>query len=108
MKYFFLSEGWAVGRVWSVGGLWSEAAWRRPPNIQKKNLCLWDQKERMWLHQVEDAVLMVEVYPTAEAQKSASSQNIGNVVLNRLINAEQVLEHLCTTSTICQTSHSHS
>ncbi|MGB3510475.1 MAG: hypothetical protein WBA93_14815 [Microcoleaceae cyanobacterium] len=108
MKYFFLSEGWVVGRVWSVSGLWNEIAWRRPPDIQKMNLCLSDRDERMWLHQVEDAVLMVEVYPTAEAQKSASSQSIGNVVLTRLINAEQVLGHLCTTSAICQTTPNQS
>lgn len=108
MKYFFLSEGWAVGRVWTVGGLWSETAWRRPPDLQKINLCLWDQNERMWLHRVEDAVLMVEVYPTPDAQKSPSSQSISHVVLTRLINAEQVLEHLCTASAICQTSNSKS
>ncbi|NEO53096.1 MAG: hypothetical protein F6K54_08395 [Okeania sp. SIO3B5] len=102
MKYFFLSEGWAVGRIWTVGGLWSETAWRRAPDIEKMNLCILDKNERMWLHRVEEAVLMVEIYPTAEAQKSASNQNIGNVVLTRLINSEKVLEYLCTTSAICQ------
>ena len=105
MKYFFLSEGWAIGQVWTVGGLWNETAWRRKPNIEKMPLCLWDKNEQMWLHQVEDAVLMVEVYPTPSAQKSASSQNIGNVVLTPLINAEKVLEYLSKNSAICQTNH---
>ncbi|MGD1700196.1 hypothetical protein [Dapis sp. BLCC M229] len=105
MKYFFLSEGWAIGQIWTVGGLWNETAWRRAPDIKKMSICLWDKNEQMWLHRVEDAVLMVEIYPTAEVQKSASNQNIGNVVLTRLINAEKVLEYLCSTSAICQTNH---
>ncbi len=105
MKYFFLSEGWALGQVWTVGGLWNETAWRRAPDIKKMSISLWDKNEQMWLHRVEDAVLMVEVYPTAEAKQSASNQNIGNVVLTRLIDAEKVLEYLCSTSAICQTNH---
>ena len=108
MKYFFLSEGWAVGQVWTVGGLWSETAWRRAPDIKKMTLCLQDKNEKMWLYQVEDAVLMVEIYPTPEAYQSTSSQNIGNVVLTRLINAEKVLEYLCQTSAICQANLSQS
>ncbi len=104
MKYFLFSEGWAVGRVWTVGGLWSETAWRRAPDIEKMTLCVWDKNEKMWLYRVEDAVLMVDVYPTSKAQQSASTQNIGNVVLTRLINAEQVLEYLSNASVICQTN----
>ncbi len=105
MKYFFLSEGWAIGQIWTVGGLWNEIAWRRAPDIKKMSISLWDKNEQMWLHRVEDAVLMVEIYPTAEAQQSASNQNIGNVVLTRLIDAEKVLEYLSNTSAICQTHH---
>lgn len=97
-----------MGQVWTVGGLWNETAWRRAPDIQKMPLCLQDKNEQMWLYQVEDAVLMVEIYPTAEADQSTSSQNIGNVVLTRLINAEKVLEYLCNTSAICQANLSQS
>ncbi|MEB3343791.1 hypothetical protein [Okeania sp.] len=104
MKYFFLSEGWAIGQIWTVGGLWNETAWRRTPDIKKMSICLWDKNEQMWLHQVEDAVLMIEIYPTIEVKQSAPNQNIGNVVLTRLINAEKVLEYLSSTSAICQTN----
>jgi hypothetical protein len=104
VKYFFLSEGWIVGRVWGVGGLWSETAWRRLPDIQQLNLCLWDQNEKMWLYCVEDAVLMVEVKPTDPLVQSDPTKNIGNVVLTRLISAEQVLERLCTIEAQCQIS----
>jgi len=106
VKYFFLSEGWAIGQIWTVGGLWNETAWRRAPDIKKMSISLWDKdkNEQMWLHQVEDAVLMVEIYPTTEAQKSASNQNIGNVVLTRLIDAEKVLEYLSNTLAISQTN----
>lgn len=107
MKYFFLSEGWTVGRVWGVGGLWSETAWRRSPDIEKLNLCLWDQNEKMWLYRVEEAVLMVEVKPTARLLESDPTKNIGNVVLTRLIAAEQVLERLCTIEARCQIGNPH-
>ncbi|MEG4508047.1 hypothetical protein QUA82_14975 [Microcoleus sp. F8-D3] len=102
MKYFFLSDGWKVGRVWGVGGEWSHAAWRRQPDIQQLNLCLWDQKEKMWLYRVEDAVLMVEVKPTAPVDPNDPGKNIGNVVLTRLIDAEQVLERLGTIAARCE------
>ncbi len=91
VKYFFLSEGWVVGRVWGVGGLWDELAWRRNPEIHQMNLCIMEQGETLWLHRVEDAVVMVEVKPS----QSANSRSIGQVVLKRLISAEQVLELLC-------------
>jgi hypothetical protein len=91
VKYFFLSEGWIVGRVWGVGGLWDELAWRRNPEINQMNLCIVQQGETLWLHQVEDAVVMVEVKPG----QTANSRAIGQVVLKRLISAEQVLEMLC-------------
>lgn len=61
MKYFFLTEGWTVGRVWGVGGLWNALAWRREPEIEKMNLAIIEQGEKMWLYRVEDAVLMLEV-----------------------------------------------
>ena len=91
MKYFFLTDGWTVGRVWGVGGLWDEAARRRSPEILRLNLCLCDQTEKMWLYRVEDAVLMLEVKPP----DPASAGGIGQVILTRLITADQVLERLC-------------
>lgn len=91
MKYFFLTEGWTIGRVWEFGGLWSEVAWRRKPDIRRINLCIQEKGETLWLYQVEEAVLMVEVKPINPSQ----AQPIGQVVLKRLITAEQVLQHLC-------------
>ena len=102
VKYFFLSDGWIVGRVWGVGGLWTDAGWRRQPDIQKLNVCLWDQKEKMWLYRVEDAVLMVEVKPTAPADNTDPAKNIGSVVLTRLIDADQVIDRLGAISTNAQ------
>lgn len=91
MKYFFLSDGWDIGRVWELGGLWNESAWRRKPQIEQTNLCMIEQGEKLWLFRVEEAVLMVEVKPSENAPNRA----IGQVVLKRLITADQVLELLC-------------
>jgi hypothetical protein len=96
VKYFFLSEGWAVGRVWEMGGLWDETAWRRKPQIQQLSLCIWEQGEKLWLYQVEDAVLMVEVKPKISAQIETPTSAIGQVVLKRLITADQAIELLCS------------
>lgn len=92
MKYFFLSEGWTTGRIWEFGGLWDEFAWQRKPHIKKMPLRIVENGETLWLFQVEEAVLMVEVKPIAQPQRA-----IGQVVLKRLITAEQVLAHLCDT-----------
>ncbi|EGK83998.1 hypothetical protein MicvaDRAFT_0311 [Microcoleus vaginatus FGP-2] len=102
VKYFFLSDGWKVGRVWGVGGEWSHAAWRRAPDIQQLNLCLSDRNEKMWLYRVEDAVLMVEVQPAVRPDPADPAKNIGNVTLTRLIDAEQVLERLGTIAARCE------
>ena len=88
MKYFFLAEGWTYGRVWEFGGLWDRANWRRSPHITKVNCGILQQSEILWLYQVEDAVIMLEVHPEATEERSA----IGQVVLKRLITAEQVIE----------------
>jgi hypothetical protein len=101
-KYFFLSDGWTVGRVWEFGGLWNVNAWRREPDIQKMKLCILEQGEKMWLYQVEEAVLMVEVKPTPSASAD-SAKTIGQVVLKRLITAEQALERLATAQTLFNT-----
>ena len=92
MKYFFLSDGWTYGRVWEFGGLWDQATWRRKPEIKRLNCGIVQQGETLWLYEVEDAVLMVEVQPLPNRDVPASS--IGQVVLKRLISAEQVIEVL--------------
>lgn len=90
MKYFFLSDGWTTGRVWEFGGLWDEVGWQRKPHLSRRNLFIEENGERLWLYQVEDAVLMVEVMP-----QEAVHAPIGQVVLKRLITAEQAIERLC-------------
>lgn len=102
MKYFFLSEGWTIGRVWASDGLWQITAWRRQPDIQQMNICLVEQNEVLWLYRVEDAILTVEVKPGTQVQVSTSGQAIGQVVLKRLMSAEQVIERLGTASARCQ------
>lgn len=102
MKYFFLTEGWIVGRVWASDGLWNETAWRRQPDIERMHLCLVEKGENLWLYRVEDIVLTVEVRQIAPEQSNSNTQNIGQVTLKRLITAEQVIERLSATGTICQ------
>ncbi|MEC4886178.1 MAG: hypothetical protein SAL70_33400 [Scytonema sp. PMC 1070.18] len=101
MKYFFLSEGWKVGRVWASDGLWQMTAWRRQPDIQQLNVCLVERNEVLWLYRVEDTVVMVEVTPK-QVPVEKSSQAIGQVVLKRLISAEQVIDRLGNASAKCQ------
>jgi len=103
VKYFFLSEDWTVGRVWASDGLWQITAWRRQPEIQQMNICLIEQGEVLWLYRVEDAVLTVEVKPKTQVQVvGTSSQAIGQVVLRRLMSAEQVIERLGSAEARCQ------
>ncbi|NET52056.1 MAG: hypothetical protein F6K09_26200 [Merismopedia sp. SIO2A8] len=94
MKYFFLLDGWTIGRVWEFGGLWNEVAWQRPPEIERTNLQIIENGEPLWLYRVEEAVLMVEVLPDANHPSQPDPQNIGQVVLKRLISAEQAIERL--------------
>jgi ApbE superfamily uncharacterized protein (UPF0280 family) len=97
VKYFFLSNGWSVGRVWEFGGLWDEVSWRRKPQIQRLNIAIVEQGEPLWLYQVEDAVLMVEVKPPAAV---AGGTTIGQVVLKRLIAAESAIARLSAAAEI--------
>ena len=97
MKYFFLSEGWVYGRVWEFGGLWDQFSWGRKPEIKRLNCGILQQDEVLWLYAVEEAVIMVEVQ--AEDTTKASS-SIGQVVLKRLISAEQVIEILTCSDSI--------
>lgn len=92
VKYFFLSAGWSVNRVWELGGLWDESVWGRVPEIKRIDLGIVEQNEHFWLYQVEEAVLMVEVHPTKPSADSKSP--FGQVLLKRLMSAEQVLERL--------------
>lgn len=96
VKYFFLSDGWTIGRVWELGGLWNETAWRRRPKIERMDICIWEQNEKLWLHRVEDAVLMVEVQPTEQAPIEPANRTIGQVVLKRLMSADQAIDLLCS------------
>ncbi|WP_019508790.1 hypothetical protein [Pleurocapsa sp. PCC 7319] len=102
MKYFFLSDGWTYGRVWEFGGLWDQNSWGRKPKIKRLNCGTKQQGETLWLHAVEDAVLMVEVQPHTKTQNISSS--IGQVVLKRLISAEQVIEVLTRSESIFNSS----
>lgn len=91
MKYFFLSDGWTYARVWEFGGLWDQLTWGRKPEIKRLDCGMLYQQEILWLYAVEDAVLMIEVEPEAKLHNPSS---IGQVVLKRLISAEQAIEML--------------
>ena len=88
--------------MWASDGLWNETAWRRRPDIERINLCLVEESERLWLYRVEDPVLTVEVRPIAIAQGAPVAGAIGQVVLKRLISAEQVIERLGSAEATCQ------
>lgn len=90
--------------MWESGGLWNELAWRRKPEIERLNFCIVEQEEKLWLYRVEDAVLMLEVKPTDAAQLDPAAKAIGQVVLKRLISADQVIARLSTPGGILQAS----
>lgn len=96
MKYFFLADGWTYKRVWEFGGLWDRSSWRRNPQIERLNFGILERQQSLWLYQVEDAVITIEVCPLAETENS----NIGQVVLKRLISAEQVIEILTSSELV--------
>jgi hypothetical protein len=95
MKYFFLSDGWVTGRIWEFGGLWNEQARRRGPYVERQSLCIQDNGDTLWLYKAEDDILMLEVKPMASAQEDDAPNSIGQVVLKRLLSAEQVIDRLC-------------
>lgn len=80
--------------------MWNEHIWRRSPHVQKLNIGLSENNELLWLFEVEEAVLMVEVKPGAE--ESLTKHTIGQVVLKRLITAEQAIGKLSQTGLILQ------
>ncbi|XFA73881.1 hypothetical protein RYO59_002141 [Thermosynechococcaceae cyanobacterium Okahandja] len=96
MKYFFLTAGWQIGRVWEPQGLWDVQAWRRAPIITRTCLYILEGTEKLWLYQVEESIVMVEVKPRHPDPHSP----IGQVTLKRLMGAEDVLTYLCTTPAI--------
>lgn len=77
--------------------MWNENVWRRQPQIERLNVGIVEHEETLWLYQVEDSVLMVEVSPT---QTAANTTTIGQVVLKRLISADQAIERLTTAQSI--------
>ena len=97
MKYFFLSDGWTYSRVWEFGGLWDSVSWGRAPEIKRLNCGSIQQGETLWLYAVEDSVLMVEVRPKDRVN---AESGIGQVVLKRLIDAEQAIEILSHSESI--------
>jgi hypothetical protein len=112
VKYFFLTEGWTVGRVWSFDGLWQVTAWRREPKIERMHVCLVEKSEILWLYRVEDVIITIEVKPSVPVRETSpcndeassdlvNNQTIGQVTLKRLITAEQVLERLANGATSC-------
>jgi hypothetical protein len=92
VKYFFLAQGWEIARVWEFSGLWNEGIWQRKPQIQRLSLGIEQQQEKLWLYQVEDSIVTIEVKPSQEL--TSSTPTIGQVLLKRLIAAEQVIEVL--------------
>ncbi|AGY59643.1 hypothetical protein [Gloeobacter kilaueensis] len=93
MKYFFLTEGWKIARVWDTSGIWNEQVQRRKPGIERIEMGIVENGEAFWLYRVEEAVVMVEVKPFPS---DGSAKGFGQVVLKRLIDAQEVLDRLCT------------
>nr|WP_263858242.1 hypothetical protein [Waterburya agarophytonicola] len=96
-----MSDGWTYGRVWEFGGLWDRLSWGRKPEIKRLNCGAIQQEETLWLHAVEDAVLMVEVHPK---ETSSAESSIGQVVLKRLIDADRAIEILSESQSIFNNS----
>ncbi|MBD2160988.1 hypothetical protein H6F46_09810 [Limnothrix sp. FACHB-1083] len=94
-KYFFLADGWIVGRVWSTDGPWSTIAWRRGPRIERTHLSITQQDEVLWLYRAESNIVTIEVKPEPTTTGDGNfNQPIGQVLLTRLISADQVIERL--------------
>ena len=87
--------------MWEFGGLWDRLSWGRKPEIKRLDCGILQQQEILWLYAVEDAVLMVEVQPEADSEASPA---IGQVVLKRLITAEQAIEVLSNSESIFNTA----
>ncbi len=82
-------------------------AHRRQPHLQKQSLCIQENGETLWLFQAEDAILMLEVKPKTSDRDTSNTANptIGQVVLKRLLTADQVIERLCQEDAFRNLSH---
>lgn len=78
--------------MWEFGGLWDEIGRRRKPYLQKQSLCIHENGEVLWLFKTEASVLMVEAKPK---RPNCDQTPIGQVMLKRLLSAEQVIDRLC-------------
>lgn len=105
MKYFFLTQGWIPNRIWERSGLWNEVMWRRKPHIRPLPLGIVENKQILWLYEVEPSVIMVEVVPTAAA--IVNDNNIGQVVLKRLMDSQQVLDTLLNAQSVVKSAENN-
>lgn len=101
-KYFFLSDGWNVGRVWSTDGPWNSVAWRRSPRIERTHLSIVQQTEILWLYRVESSIVTIEVRPDHPDSPATQGQSIGQVLLTRLMSADQALDRLSKAGATCE------
>lgn len=81
-----------MGRVWEQGGAWQGRGQRQKHQIRPLNLGIQEAQEVLWLHAVEENVLMVEVIPG----ETISDRSLGQVILRRLIDAEAAIARLAT------------
>ena len=104
MKYFFLAQGWTYNRIWERNGIWNEMMWRRKPHIRRLPLAIVENQQKLWLYEVEPIVMMVEVQPI---DSTGNESNIGQVVLKRLIDSNQVLETLINAQDVIKSSENY-
>ena len=88
-----------TGRVWELGGEWDELGRRRRPLIEKLTISIQENNETLWLFQVEEAVLMLEVMPKNLSPSACKfdrppSRRSG-CPKKRLLTADQAIERLC-------------
>ena len=82
-------------------GNWAAYGTKSPGDVNQissKPHSIWENDEKLWLYRVEDAVLMVEVKPSPTIALTMPNPAIGQVVLKRLITADQAIEILCHTN----------
>jgi hypothetical protein len=77
--------------VWELGGLWTGQGHKEPLHLRRLNLGLQEPDEVLWLYEIEDIILMVEVRPASTDERS---DTFGQVILKRLMNAETALARL--------------
>lgn len=96
MKYFFLADGWVIGRIWEVGGQWRGQG-RARQKVQALALGIQQtDAEVLWLYATAEDVLMVEVKPS----DAIASGSLGQVILKRLIDADTAIARLAKASNL--------